>query len=49
MYTRARLVAHAEPWTPIAGKPRCPKISTQLAAAFTRLAVTNANITGFTT
>ena len=34
------VVAQAEPMTPIAGAPRCPKISTQLSAMLARLATT---------
>ena len=36
------VVAQAEPTTPIAGKPKWPKMRTQLRTALTRLAPTMA-------
>ena len=38
MKARASSVAHAEPRTPSAGNPKCPKISTQFATALTTFA-----------
>ena len=39
---RLSVVAQAEPSTPIAGKPKCPKMRIQLRTALTTLATTMA-------
>ena len=48
MNQRATLDPHADPTAPICGKPRLPKISTQLRNTFRRLAATMVHTTGAT-
>ena len=49
MTTRENTVAQADPLTPSAGAPKCPKMNTQLQKTLVRFASTSANMIGWTT